>query len=150
PVGVGRGPSSVDFFQPGGIYRDVRLRVLPPVFLADLSARPADVLGSEPRVEIECAVDSAATGAAEGTLLVQLLDGQRQIAVQATPVKVSGRGVSTARLSLTGFGPVGLWSPDSPKLYTVLATLNFPGLGSHALSRRIGFREASFRPEGFF
>jgi beta-galactosidase len=150
PMGIGRGPGSVDFFQPGGIYRDVRMRVLPPVFMADLSARPADVLGSQPRVEIECAVDSAATGAAEGTLLVQLLDGQRQIAAQATPVKVNGRGVSTARLSLTGFGPVSLWSPDSPKLYTVLATLNFPGLGSHALSRRIGFREASFRPEGFF
>src|SRR5207248_10639755 len=26
----------------------------------------------------------------------------------------------------------------------------FPGIGRHALSRRIGFREASFRPDGFF
>ncbi len=150
PVGVGRGPGSVDFFQPGGIYRDVRLRVLPPVFLADLFAQPADVLSSQPRVDIECAVDSAATGHANGTLLVQLYDGQAQIASQVTTVKVGSPGVSTAKLSLTGFGPVSLWSPDSPKLYTVQATLNFPGLGSHALTRRIGFREASFRPEGFF
>ncbi|HTQ94293.1 MAG TPA: hypothetical protein VMK84_32855, partial [Streptosporangiaceae bacterium] len=44
PVGAGRGPGSIDFFQPGGIYRDVRLRVLPQVFLADLFARPAGVL----------------------------------------------------------------------------------------------------------
>ena len=28
--------------------------------------------------------------------------------------------------------------------------MNFPGLGSHVLTRRIGFREASFRPDGFF
>ena len=62
----------------------------------------------------------------------------------------SQAGTSTARLSLTGFGPVSLWSPDSPKLYTVQATLNVPGVGSHMLSRRIGFREASFRPDGFF
>ena len=150
PVGVGRGPGSVDFFQPGGIYRDVRLRVLPQVFLADLFAQPADVLGSEPRVDIECAVDSGATTPASGTLLVELFDGQTRIASQGTTVKVSSPGTSTARLSLAGFGPVGLWSPDSPKLYTVKATLNFPGLGSHVLSRRIGFREASFRPEGFF
>ena len=150
PVGVGRGPGSVDFFQPGGIYRDVRLRVLPQVFLADLYAQPADVLGSEPRVDIECAVDSGATTPASGTLLVELFDGQTRIASQATTVKVSSPGTSTARLSLTGFGPASLWSPDSPKLYTVKATLNFPGLGSHVLSRRIGFREASFRPEGFF
>ncbi len=150
PVGLGRGPASIDFFQPGGIYRDVRLRVLPQVFLADLSAQPADVLSSRPRVDIECAVDSAATTHADGTLLVQLFDGQAQIATQVTTVKVSSPGISTAKLSLTGFGPVSLWSPDSPKLYTVQATLNFPGLGSHVLTRRIGFREASFRPEGFF
>ena len=62
PVGVGRGPASVDFFQPGGIYRDVRLRVLPQVFLADLFARPADVLELQPRVDVECTLDSAATG----------------------------------------------------------------------------------------
>ena len=150
PVGVGRGPASVDFFQPGGIYRDVRLRVLPRVFLADLSAQPAGVLGSQPRVDIECTLDSAVTTNADGTLLVQLFDGQQQIAAQTTAVKVSSPGTSTARLSLTGFGPVSLWSPDSPRLYTVQATLNFPGIGSHMLSRRIGFREASFRPDGFF
>ena len=150
PVGVGRGPASVDFFQPGGIYRDVRLRVLPQVFLADLFAQPAGVLGSQPRVDIECTLDSAVTTHADGTLLVQLFDGQQQIAAQTTAVTVSSPGTSTARLSLTGFGPVSLWSPDSPRLYTVQATLNFPGIGSHMLSRRIGFREASFRPDGFF
>jgi beta-galactosidase len=150
PVGVGRGPASVDFFQPGGIYRDVRLRVLPQVFLADLYARPADVLSSRPRVDIECTLDSAATAHVDGTLLVQLFDGQRQIAAQATGVKADSPGTTTARLSLTGFGPVSLWSPDSPTLYTVQATLNVPGVGSHTLSRRIGFREASFSPDGFF
>jgi len=150
PVGVGRGPASIDFFQPGGIYRDVRLRVLPKVFLSDLSAQPADVLSSQPRVDVECTIDSAATTHATGTLLVELLDGPTQIAAQTTAVKVTSPGTSTAQLSLTGLGQVSLWSPDSPKLYTVQATVNFPGLGSHVLTRRIGFREASFRPEGFF
>ncbi len=150
PVGVGRGPGSIDFFQPGGIYRDVRLRVLPQVFLSDLFAQPADVLNAQPRVDVECAIDSAATTHATGTLLVELLDGPTQIAAQTTTVKVTSPGMSTAKLSLTGLGQVSLWSPDSPKLYTVQATLSFPGLGSHVLTRRIGFREASFRPEGFF
>ena len=150
PVGVGSGPASVDFFQPGGIYRDVRLRVLPRVFLSDLFAQPGDVLSSQPRVDVECAIDSAATTHASGSLLVELFDGPTRIASQVAAVTVSAPGISTANLSLTGLGPVRLWSPDSPKLYTVQATLDFPGLGSHVLSRRIGFREASFRPEGFF
>jgi len=65
-------------------------------------------------------------------------------------VTAESPGTTTAWLSLTGFGPVGLWSPDNPRLYTVQATLNFPGIGRHTLSRRIGFREASFRADGFF
>ena len=150
PIGAGRSPASIDFFQPGGIYRDVRLRVLPQVFLSDLFAQPTGVLSSQPRVDVECTIDSAATTHATGTLLVELLDGTTQIAAQTTTVAVASPGVSTANLSLTDLGQVSLWSPDSPKLYTVQATLNFPSLGSHVLSRRIGFREASFRPEGFF
>ena len=35
---------SVDYWQPGGIYRDVRLRVMPQVFLADVFAKPIKVL----------------------------------------------------------------------------------------------------------
>jgi beta-galactosidase len=95
-------------------------------------------------------MDSAATTHATGTLVVELLDGSAQVAPRSANVTVSSPGTSTAKLSLTGFGPVSLRSPDSPKLYTVRATLNFPGLGSHALTRRIGFPEASFRPEGFY
>jgi beta-galactosidase len=150
PMSFGRGPASVDFFQPGGIYRDVRLLVLPQAFLSDVFALPADVLTSQPRVDVECTIDSALPRHADGTLLVELFDGARLIADQATPVSLDTPGVSTAKLSLTGLGPVTLWSTDKPKLYTVQATLAVPGVGSHVLSRRIGFRDASFRPDGFY
>jgi len=32
------GPSSMDFLQPGGIYRDVRLQVVPTIYLEDVFA----------------------------------------------------------------------------------------------------------------
>jgi len=150
PMSYGRGPTSVDFFQPGGIYRDVRLRVLPQAFLSDLFALPADVLSPQRRMDVECTIDSAIPTRADGTLLVELLDGARLIAAQATPVSLDTPGVSTMKLSLTGLGDITLWSTDNPQLYTVRATLAFPGGGSHVLSRRIGFRDASFRPDGFY
>jgi beta-galactosidase len=41
--------NSVDFWQPGGIYRDVRPRVVPQVFLADVFAKPVNVLDAAAR-----------------------------------------------------------------------------------------------------
>ena len=150
PMAYGSGPVSIDFFQPGGIYRDVRLRVLPQAFLSDLFALPSDVLTSQPRVDVECTIDSALPTHADGTLLVELYDGAQIVAAQATSVSLGRPGITTMALSLTGLGEVTLWSTENPKLYTVQATLAFPGVGSHVLSRRIGFRDASFRPDGFY
>ena len=150
PMTYGSAPASIDFFQPGGIYRDVRLRVLPQAFLSDLFALPADVLTSQPRVDVECTIDSALPAHANGTLLVELFDGAQMVAAQATSVSLDTPGITTMGLSLTGLGQITLWSTDNPKLYTVQATLAFPGVGTHVLSRRIGFRDASFRPDGFY
>ena len=150
PVSAGHGSGSIDFYQPGGIYRDVRLRVVPQAFLSDLFALPVNVLSSQRRVDVECTIDSALTEHATGTLLVWLMDGTQQIAVQAATITFDSPGIATAKLSLTGLGSVSLWSTESPRLYTVQATLTVQGVGSHSLTRRVGFREASFRPDGFY
>jgi beta-galactosidase len=150
PLSPGYGPSSIDFFQPGGIYRDVTLRVVPRAFLSDLFAQPTNVLTPQPSVDVEATIDSGLTSAASGTLTVDLLDGSRRIATQAVTVTFASNTTSTAKLSLTGFGPISLWSTTDPKLYTVRATLAVPGVGSHELTRRIGFRELSFQPDGFY
>ena len=150
PMGYGGVAASVDFFQPGGIYRDVTLRVLPQAFLTDVFAWPADVLTSRRRVDVECTIDSALPAHASGTLLVELLDGDQQITARTTALSVAEPGSTTATLSLAELGPIILWSPENPKLYTVRATVAFPGVGSHTLARRIGFRDASFQPDGFY
>jgi beta-galactosidase len=150
PMSYGRGPTTVDFFQPGGIYRDVRLRVLPQAFLSDLFVQPTDVLTAQRRVDVECTIDSGLPTHADGSLLVELFDGARLVATQAMPVSLDTPGVTTSTLRLTGLGDITLWSTDNPKLYTVQATLAFPGVGTHVLSRRIGFREASFQDDGFY
>ena len=51
---------SVDFWQPGGIHRDVRLRVAPSAFLADVFAKPVSVLDPAARqVVVQATVDAA-------------------------------------------------------------------------------------------
>jgi beta-galactosidase len=149
PIALDNSPYSIDFLQPGGIYRDVTLRVVPRAFLSDLFAQPVGVLTSQPSVDVEATIDSALPAATSGTLLLELLDGSRQVAAQEVMVTFPP-GASIAKVRLAGLGPIGLWSTTSPQLYTMQATLTVPGVGSHVLTRRIGFRELSFQPDGFY
>jgi beta-galactosidase len=158
PMIEGYSPSSIDFLQPGGIYRDVSLRIVPQIFVSDLYATPAGVLTDQPEVTVQCTIDAALIPKSKATLTVELLDTTNTADADSAPaiasiagsVHITQTGVATASLTLSGFGKVQLWSPGTPALYTVRATIDVPGIGAHAATRRIGFREAVFKPEGFF
>jgi beta-galactosidase len=159
PHGAAGGARAVDFLQPGGIYRDAALRVVPGIFLADVFARPVDVLTPRRRVEVQCLVDAATAPAGPVTVAAELLDGPRVLAAAATTHQVTAAeaaaGPVTVALDLRGPRDVTLWSPGHPKLYTVRAVLSARAHGgaaplAHELSVRIGFREARFEPGGFY
>jgi beta-galactosidase len=153
PIVSSNDPGSIDYMQPGGIYRDVGLRVVPQVFVSDLFAMPQNVLSSSPSVSVQCSIDSGPkvkSSNSPATLTVELLDGSKSIASHSVSVDVAKTGVGAASLTLSGFGAVTLWSVDNPRLYTVQATLDVPGIGASALSQQIGFREATFKPDGFY
>jgi len=159
PSGARRGAKSVDYLQPGGIYRDAKLRVLPGIFLADLFARPADVLSASPSLYVRCTVDPALVPPGQATITAELLDGTRTLATASTTFEITEADVAArsaaATVNLTGIEGVTRWSPDCPKLYTVTATLAAQAAGdaapiAHTASVRTGFREARFEPEGFY
>jgi beta-galactosidase len=143
--------TSVDFWQPGGIYREVRLRAVPRVFLADVFAKPVSVLDPAARqVVVEATVDAAAVPEGTGQVAVELLDGDRAIASARVPVAITGAGRQTVTATLSGLGDITLWDIDRPKLYHVAATLLVDGVPRHEYRVRTGFREASFRLDGFY
>jgi beta-galactosidase len=152
PGGAPDGAPAVDYLQPGGIYRDVTLRVVPQMFLSDVFARPADVLSSDRSVRVQATIDSAAAAAGRGParVVAELRDGSHVLASASATVKIGGPGVAAATLSIDGIGDVTLWSPETPRLYTVRVTLTPADGTPHAVDVRTGFREAVFRPEGFY
>jgi beta-galactosidase len=168
PAGHPGGAASIDFLQPGGIYRDAALRVVPEVFLAGVFARPAQVLSTDRSVIVQAAIDAAAINAGPinaGTvptvpveISAELLDGSRRLASTARKVTLTAPGRSVATLTLTGVGNVTLWSPASPKLYQVRVTLTAPAGDrpggqpgdQHGVTVRTGFRQAVFQADGFY
>ena len=160
PDGAPGGAPAIDYLEPGGIYRDATLRVVPDVFVSDVFAKPVNVLTARPAVHIQAALDGAAVhGAAPGgttraagpvRVTAELLDGSRTLAATGTSVSLTAAGTAVARLRLTGVGDVTLWSPDTPKLYTIRTTVSPGHPAMHSVVTRIGFREAVFRPDGFY
>jgi beta-galactosidase len=150
PSGAPGGAAAVDYLQPGGIYRDVTLRIVPEVFLSDVFARPARVLTAGRGVDVQATIDSAVVPAGPVRVTAELRDGSRTLATTSVTKRITRTGTSVAGLSLTGIGDVTLWSPDTPRLYTVVTTLTDAGGPPHTARVRTGFRAAEFRDDGFY
>src|SRR5579875_1804576 len=143
-------PSSVDFWQPGGVYRNVTLRMVPAVFISDVFAKPTNVLDASSRALVaQCTVDAAYVPTGSCELRVDVLDGTKTVASATVPAKI-GAGQSTVTATVVGLQDITLWEVDNPKLYNVVATLLVDGHPLHDYSVRTGFRQATFTLDGFF
>jgi beta-galactosidase len=146
----------IDYLTFGGIYREVSLRIVSPAFIENIFAQPKDVLSGKPALDVNCYVQrpQQATGAsAEGELRLEaaLYDGDRLVAKFSQPVAAGGilAEPSATTVHLDDLHGIELWDLKLPKLYRVEVRLL---RGSQLLdndTRRIGFREAQFTPDGF-
>jgi beta-galactosidase len=152
PDALSGGPDTIDYLQPAGIYRDVTLQVVPSVYLADVFARPVNVLAGDRAIRVAATVDAGALGSDhEVTVTAELLTSAGAKRAEATTgVRLAGSGTRAVTLTIDRLGDVDYWSPESPVLYTVRTTLSHPGSAPHTVTTQIGFREAVFRTGGFY
>ena len=135
---------NIDYLTFGGIYRDVRLRVVPQTFIENVHAKPLRVLESNRALELTCHLN----GPADVPLLLKasLREGDKVLA------SASANAYSTdkpAVMTLESLGAIELWNLQKPRLYDVVMELEGSD-GSHSEFRtRVGFREARFTPAGF-
>ncbi|HEY8530573.1 MAG TPA: glycoside hydrolase family 2 TIM barrel-domain containing protein [Paenibacillaceae bacterium] len=117
---------NTDWFNYGGLYRDVELIRLPAAFIKDFTAQL--VPGSNfSKIRVTLTVDGADTGTAMFTV--------EELGIRH-PVTIAN-GFGSAEIDARP----ELWSPDNPKLYDVRLTF-----GEDEVRDRIGFRE--IRTEG--
>ncbi len=160
----------IDYMTFGGIYREVSLRIVSPVYLDNIFAHPTDVLSDTPSLEVDCML--AGKPLPGMALEVQLSDGTRSIAktMQAvhlgnsddpnssldpvTSAPVYSRteditGIGRQVVSLKNLKSVQRWDLQQPTLYTVQVRLLQDGKEIDSDTRQIGFREARFTDQGF-
>ena len=115
-----------DWFNYGGVFRDIDLLTLPEVFIKDLFVHLIPD-GSYKKIQLDVLLSDQVSGSA--TVDMPELGIESEVPIQG------GRG------SITLEARPELWSPDNPRLYDV--RLRFDG--DH-IEDRIGFRET--RTEG--
>ncbi len=125
----------IDYLLFGGIYRDVKLHLVPAVYIADVFAKPG-----KKHVTVE--IDVTNTLDEETTQKVSIRLGN--VAVQS-PLTVPAHSTEKMELQLDELN-VKSWHIDEPNLYKLKTTL---GNRDNILTR-IGFREAHFDQDGKF
>ncbi|MCC6804673.1 MAG: hypothetical protein IT319_17455 [Anaerolineae bacterium] len=168
----------VDYLTFGGVYRDVKLRYVEPVHIADVFVRTKDVLTDNSSVECDVLVrnlDSRPRRVFPSPVLRDL--GDQALPFNTAIVTIPPNEEHLFRTTLTaerlrasaqGVSPVELWSPDNPIRYVVdvllldyerhIDTPSETGQRwqldpSQMLDQQevsFGFREAVFKDDGFY
>lgn len=150
PEGAPAGPKSIDYLEPGGIFRSVQLLAVPPVFISDVFAKPVKVLEEDRGLEVSCTLDAANGVEGPVQIEVELLDRNRVVSRETKTLKLEKPGTLETTLTLSGLDDVRLWNVGSPNLYDVVAILSVNGTPIHDYHCRTGFRDARFELDGFF
>lgn len=137
----------IDYLTFGGIYRDVALRVVPATFIENVFARPRNVLSANRSVSVRCYLESKGMAGAQRKLTAELRDGARVIATQSLNVSSEAPHYD---ILLNNLGAIDLWDVSNPRLYQVHVSLFEDDRLTDEYETRVGFREASFTPDGFF
>jgi beta-galactosidase len=141
----------IDYLTFGGIYREVSLRIVPGTFIENVCAKPKDVLGGKPGLDVDCYVQRLEASREPLTLEVELQDGDRAVAKATQRVAAAEAAGEPAvhTVHLEGLAGIKLWDLEHPNLYAVQVRLLKGAQLVDRDKRAIGFRQAEFTDQGF-
>src|ERR1700683_2929040 len=117
--------NQIDYLTFGGIYREVALRIVPATFIENIFAKPKDVLGATPSLEVDCFLQHLEPSREPLSLEVTLWDGERVIWKAPHPVASAGAPSEPLphTLRLDRLSGIKLWSLEERNLYSTRVRL---------------------------
>lgn len=135
---------NIDYLTFGGIYRDVRLRVVPKSFIENVYAKPVHVMEGARGLVVRSYLSGAQASA---TITIELRDGTRVI--KSAQSRVDNPGAGYQETTLNQLGSIQLWDLSHPVLYQVHVNLKNADGTEDSYQTRVGFRDGRFTPAGF-
>lgn len=134
----------IDYLTYAGIYRDVWLKVVAPVSIANIKVETGNVLADLKSATVRCDFANPQNLDFNGTAIVTLRGPDGTVLASARG-ETSGESVTVAFDHLAN---ISLWDIDTPTLYTAEVELATDH-GSDSRTATFGFRTAAFTAEGF-
>ena len=142
---------SIDYLTFGGIYREVSLRIVDPVFIENVFVHPRHVLEEQKQVQYSLFISNTSTDFQHVQATVRIKDGETIIATSKETFTVKGQSEEKFQAEIPNITDVRLWNLSNPKLYTFEVTISSDTTTSDdAYCTRFGFRTAEFTPKGFY
>ena len=136
----------IDYLTYGGIYREVQLRVVAPVFMEHVFVRSPELLQEDKKLLTSVTLNGLHKVYNEAYKVeVTLLDGTSQIATLSNGL-TDGNQIE---VQMEGLKDIQLWSLNHPKLYQINCVLYQGDQQIDSYQVRFGFRDIAFTAEGF-
>lgn len=140
----------VDYLTFGGIYREARIRMIEPFHMADdLFARTLDVMKAYPRLEVDVTVRNMSAFKQTRRLEVYF-SGRKDPNDRMITLEAGQEQRMTIRVDSSLTHDIERWSLTHPALYQLELKLFEEDREADWKRKRVGFREAVFRKDGFY
>lgn len=137
----------VDYLTFGGIYRDVFLRYVNPVYIENVHIRTHNVLTNQPHISAHVHIHNVQDHAAT----VDILLDSPALSVNGLKTRVTVPPKSRQEFVLSAnVQDVQLWTLKNPRRYSAQIRLSTNSSAVDDYSVRFGFRDAIFKDEGFY
>eukprot|EP00002_Diphylleia_rotans_P041052 TRINITY_DN988_c0_g1_i1.p1 TRINITY_DN988_c0_g1~~TRINITY_DN988_c0_g1_i1.p1 ORF type:complete len:571 (-),score=122.44 TRINITY_DN988_c0_g1_i1:1065-2777(-) len=144
----------VDYLTFGGIYRDVRLRIVKPVHIKRFFAMPIAASSERPKLAVNVYMRNQDASLADRSLTIklELQDYDRRVVgTQSYSMRIpSTLGDFNQTVEFAALPQIRLWDISDPYLYYVHATISTDNGQQDFYTDRFGFRDVEFRKDGAF
>ena len=114
---------NVDYLTFGGIYREVSLRIVDPVYIDNLFVRPKKILEDRKQVDYSVFITNTSRDSQDLHLTACLKDGAALIAQTEEQITMRGHTTEGFECTLPDVSDITCWDIDAPQLYTFEVTL---------------------------
>lgn len=126
-------------FDWSGLYRDIKLETVSPVYLQDIYVDNAVNPAEEGNTHVSAQIRNMNDYPVNATVSFTICDGKTELAHISTPVSISAHEIKSLEESLD-ISSLQAWNPDQPQLYRVDVSLYIDAQMVDCLCKTTGFR----------